>query len=62
LNKKKLSVTVHPYIAAFLTKGFKSYRNRWLFKFLKWVKIESDNSLSFLEYHFFDENKEEIIL
>ena len=62
LNKKKLTVSVHPYIAAFLTKGFKSYRNKWFFQFYKWVKIESNNSLSLLEYHFFDENMEEIIL
>jgi ribonuclease G len=62
LNKKKLLISVHPYIAAYLTKGLKSIRNKWFFKFFKWVKIESNNSLSFLEYHFFDENMEEIIL
>ncbi len=62
LNKKKLVVKVHPYIAAYLTKGFKSYRNNWLFKYLKWVKVEANNSYSYLEYHFFDENLEEIIL
>jgi len=62
LNKKKLTVTVHPYIAAYLTKGIKSFRNKWFFQFFKWVKIEPNNSLSFLEYHFFDENMEEIIL
>jgi ribonuclease G len=62
LNKKKLTVAVHPYIAAYLTKGFKSYRNNWFYRFLKWVKIESNSSLALLEYHFFDENMEEIIL
>ena len=62
LNKKKLRISVHPYIAAYLTSGLKSIRNKWFFKFFKWVKIESNSSLSFLEYHFFDENMEEIIL
>ncbi|WP_372947910.1 ribonuclease E/G [Mariniphaga sp.] len=62
LNKKKLVISVHPYIAAYLTKGLKSVRNRWFLQFYKWVKIESNNSLSFLEYHFYDENMEEIIL
>jgi ribonuclease G len=62
LNKKKLTIAVHPYIAAFLTKGLKSYRNRWFYRFLKWVRIEPNSSLAFLEYHFFDENREEIIL
>jgi ribonuclease G len=62
LNKKKLTIAVHPYIAAYLTKGLKSYRNRWFYRFLKWVRIEPNSSLAFLEYHFFDENREEIIL
>ncbi len=62
LNKKKLVLQVHPYIAAFLTKGLKSSRNRWFFKHFKWVKVKPNNSLAFLEYHFFDENEEEIIL
>jgi ribonuclease G len=62
LNKKKLLLKVHPYVAAYLTKGFNSLQNKWFFKYLKRVKIEAINSYSFLEYHFFDENLEEIIL
>jgi ribonuclease G len=62
LTKKKLLLKVHPYMAAYLTKGIKSLRNQWFFKYFKWVKIEGNNSYSYLEYHFFDENLEEIIL
>ncbi|MBN1987425.1 MAG: Rne/Rng family ribonuclease [Prolixibacteraceae bacterium] len=62
LNKKKLILKVHPYIAAYLSKGFKSLRNQWFFKHLRWVNIEGNSSYSYLEYHFFDENLEEIIL
>ena len=62
LNKKRLLLKVHPYIAAYLTKGIKSFRNKWFFKFYKWVRVESNNSFTLLEYHFFDENMEEIIL
>ena len=62
LNKKKLILKVHPYIAAYLSKGFKSLRNQWFFKYLRWVNIEGNSSYSYLEYHFFDENLEEIIL
>ncbi|MCF6332420.1 MAG: Rne/Rng family ribonuclease [Draconibacterium sp.] len=62
LNKKKLLLKVHPYVAAYLTKGFKNFHNKWLFKYLKRVKVKANNSYSFLEYHFFDENSEEIIL
>ncbi len=62
LNKKKLYLKVHPYIAAYLTKGFKNYRTGWFLKYLRWVKIEAVSSYSYLEYHVFDENEEEIIL
>ncbi len=62
LNKKKLVLKVHPYVAAYLTKGLKCFRNRWFFNYFKWVRIEENNSYAFLEYHFFDESEEEIIL
>ncbi|MEN8117127.1 MAG: Rne/Rng family ribonuclease [Bacteroidota bacterium] len=62
LNKKKLLLKVHPYVAAYLTKGLRSHRNNWFFKYFKWVEVEENNSYSFLEYHFFDENLEEIII
>ncbi len=62
LNKRKLLVKLHPYVAAYLTKGIKSIRNQWFLKYFKWVKIEGNNSFSFLEYHFYDDNMEEIIL
>jgi len=62
LNKKKLLLRLHPYAAAYLTKGFKSIRNRWFLEYFKWVKIEAVNNYSYLEYHFYDENMEEIIL
>ena len=62
LNKKKLILKVHPYVAAYLTKGWKSMRNNWFLKYWRWVNVAPNNSYSYLEYHFFDENEEEIIL
>jgi ribonuclease G len=62
LNKKKLLLKVHPYVAAFLTKGVRSIRNKWFLEYFKWVKIEAVNSYTFLEYHFFDDNQDELIL
>jgi ribonuclease G len=61
LNKKKLTLKVHPYVAAFLTKGMKSIQKKWFLKYFRWVKVDKINSYAFLEYHFFDENQEEII-
>lgn len=62
LNKKKLTLKVHPYVAAYLTKGMNSPRNKWFFKHMKWVDVEGISAYSYLEYHFYDENLEEIIL
>ena len=61
LNRKKLTMKVHPYMAAYITKGFKSLRFQWLKKYFRWVNVEGNNAYSYLEYHFFDENLEEII-
>lgn len=62
LNKKKLTLKVHPYVAAYLTKGMNSPRNKWFLKHMKWVDVEGISAYSYLEYHFYDENLEEIIL
>jgi ribonuclease G len=62
LHKKKLLLKVHPFVAAYLTKGIKSIRNKWYLEYLKWVKVEGNNAYTFLEYHFFDDNMEELIL
>jgi ribonuclease G len=62
LNKKKLTLKVHPYVAAFLTKGLFSLIRKWAFKHFRRISVEGVSSHSFLEYHFFDENMEEIIL
>ncbi len=62
LNKKSLTLKVHPYVAAFLTKGLMSRKRKWAFKFFRPVRIEGVNSMGLLEYHFFDDNMEEIIL
>lgn len=62
LNKKKLTLKVHPYVAAYLTKGMNSPRNKWFLKHMKWVDVEGVSAYSYLEYHVYDENLEEIIL
>ncbi len=62
LNKKKLTVSVHPFLAAYLTRGFRSIRNNWFLSYFKWVKVKANPALSLLDYRFIDENKEEIIL
>lgn len=59
-NEKSLSIGVHPYIYAYLTKGVFSIQRRWFFAFNKWIKIKSMPSYHLLEYRFFNKNNDEI--
>jgi ribonuclease G len=47
---KALSLKVHPYVYAYLTKGFISERVRWMLKFGKWVSIIPEESYTLNQY------------
>lgn len=57
---KKVTLNTHPFIAAFLTKGFPSIRSKWFLEHKKWVKILPRDAYTYLEYHFFDKNGDKI--
>ena len=59
---KKLTLNTHPFIAAYLTKGFPSIRSKWFFEHKKWVNILPRDAYTYLEYHFFDKNGNKIEL
>jgi ribonuclease G len=54
-HSKKVVLNTHPFVAAYLSKGFPSPRSKWFFEHRKWVKIIPRDAYTFLEYHFFDE-------
>ena len=60
LKVKKFKLHVHPYIAAFINKGFYTLKMKWKMKYSRKMKLIPDQSLGFLEYKFFDEDKNEI--
>jgi ribonuclease G len=60
--KAKMTLEVHPYVAAFLTKGFPSIQMKWYREFFRWVKIKEDNDLSLNKYRFYDATQDEIRL
>ena len=62
LHYKHLKLHVHPFIEAFLKKGFMSKQLMWFKKYNRWIKIYKNNDYQIVEYHFFDKNDEEIIL
>ena len=60
LKVKKFKLYVHPYIAAFINQGIWSLKKKWKFKYSMGMQIISDQSLGFLEYKFFDMDKNEL--
>jgi len=61
---KNLSLTVHPIMYAYLTKGniFSSRKWKWRWKYKQSVKIKSNTNYHLTEFHFFDKNEDEIKL
>jgi ribonuclease G len=57
---KKITLNTHPFIAAFLIKGFPSMRTKWFMEHKKWVKIQPRDAYTYLEYHFFDKDGNQI--
>ncbi len=57
-NQKQLSLGVHPYIEAFLKKGFRKFQIKWFFKYKQWVKIREMRDFHFLEYQFYNKNND----
>lgn len=62
VKTKKIVLNLHPFLAAFLTKGlFPMYRS-WNRKYKVSLKIQAVPSYHMLEYHFFDRFENEIDL
>jgi len=57
---KGITLHLHPFIAAYVTKGFPSIRSKWYFEHKKWVKIIPRDAYTYLHYRFFDNQKKVI--
>lgn len=62
LNVKKFTLHVHPYVAAYLNQGFPSLKWQWKWRYSMGMKILPNQALAYLEYRFYDENKDEVDL
>jgi ribonuclease G len=60
--RAKITIKVHPYVHAFLTKGFPSKQMRWYMDSFNWIRIRPDSNLHMIDYQFFDANDEQIRL
>lgn len=55
-KNKSLTLNLHPFIAAYLTKGFPSIRSKWFLEYKKWIKIQPRDAYTYLEYRFKDKD------
>ncbi|MDT0538419.1 MULTISPECIES: ribonuclease E/G [Croceitalea] len=53
-KNKSIVLNIHPFIAAYLTKGVPSIRQKWFLEYKKWVKIQPRDAYTYLEYRFKD--------
>jgi ribonuclease G len=62
-NEKSLTIIVHPFVHAYLTKGFLLSRlKKWERTYKTRIKLIEDINFSLLEYHFLNSNKDAIKL
>jgi len=59
-DHKNVVLNAHPFVAAYITKGFPSVRTKWFFEHRKWVKIIPRDAYTYLEYHFLDKEGNQI--
>ena len=63
INSDQLTLKVHPYVEAYLNKGwYKTIRRKWIKKYKKKLVVEGITRYHLLEFNFFDDKNEKIIL
>ena len=55
---RRFSLHVHPYVAAFINQGVFSLKRRWELKYGLGIRIISSQKLAFLQYEFYDQNRQ----
>ncbi len=59
---KYITLSVSPYVAAYLNRGFFSLRLRWMLRYKVWIKIVADQSLGMVDVRYMDRNGSALIL
>jgi len=58
IGVKKVYLHVHPYVAAYINKGFISIKRRWQMKYGFGLRVIPSQKLGFLQYEFYDSKKQ----
>lgn len=59
-NERDLTLTVHPFVYAYIKKGFFNLLWTWRRKYHQRINVKSQNANHFLEYHFYNKTGDEI--
>ena len=59
---KYITLSVSPYVAAYLNRGVFSLRLRWMLRYKVWIKIVADQSLGMVDVRYMDRNGVALIL
>ncbi len=62
LKVKRFTMYVHPFVEAYIKKGLFSIYSRWRRTYGRGCKVIADESLAYLEYKVYDENRREVDL
>ena len=54
----KFYLHVHPYVAAYINEGFISLKRKWQMKYGFGVKVVPSQKLAFMQYEFYDNNRQ----
>ena len=60
--KSKISLKTHPFVHSYLKKGIYNKQWEWLFKYKRWIRLESEEDLPMNQYKFIDRFNDEIRL
>ena len=47
---KRITISAHPYVQAYLTKGPVSQRLKWMMKYKRWITVKADSHMSLLDF------------
>lgn len=61
-GKSRFTLRVHPFVAAYLKKGFPSEQTRWALRYKNKLNIKADSNMGLVSYEFLDEQGEKILL
>jgi ribonuclease G len=55
---RKFYLHVHPYVAAYINQGLWSLKRQWQLKYGMGVRVIPSQKLAFLQYEFYDQNRQ----